>query len=111
MSVEKRRSPRVYRRFILRAALSGEGPLRWSFVTIHDLSATGVLFTYDRPVKAGARLELKIDFPDRIIECQGIVVRVGGTREGAFHDVAARLENIYPTDQQYIEGFVRQNTA
>lgn len=109
MSEEKRRAPRLYRRFILRAAPFGEEPLRWSFVTIHNLSASGILFTYDKPVREGLLLHFKIDFPERVIECMGRVARVGGAREGQFRDVAARLEGIGPEDQAYIESFVRQH--
>lgn len=109
MSQEKRRAPRLYRRFILRAAAFGEEPPRWSFVTIHNLSSTGVLFTYDKPVYEGMLLHFKIDFPERMIQCMGRIVRVGGLREGLYHDVAAHLEGISPDDSHYIEGFVRQN--
>jgi hypothetical protein len=108
VSVEKRRAPRLYRRFILRAAVFGEQPLKWSFVTIHNLSSSGVLFTYDRPVREGMLLQFKIDFPDRLIQCIGRVVRVGGIREAVFHDVAAHLEGIGAGDQAYIEAFVRE---
>jgi hypothetical protein len=106
---EKRRNPRLYRRFILRSAAFGEKPLRWSFVTIHNLSADGALFTYDRRVYLGMLLHLKIDFPDHVIECLGRVVRIGGAREGVFRDVAVRLEGIPSDAQAYIDGFIRQN--
>ena len=109
MSQEKRRAPRLYRRFVLRAAAFGEEPPRWSFVTIRDLSSNGVMFTYDRPVYEGMRLHFKIDFPDRMIQCGGRVVRIGGLREGLYHDVAARLEGVSSEDQHYIESFVQQN--
>jgi hypothetical protein len=109
MNGDKRRSPRLYRRFILRAAAFGEQPLRWSFVTIHNLSSGGILFTYDRPVYEGMLLYFKIDFPDKLIECMGKVVRVGGIREGLYHDVAAQLEGIKSDDRMYVENFVRQN--
>lgn len=105
---EKRRFPRLYRRFILRAAAFGESPLRWSFVTIHNLSPSGILFTYDRPVYEGMVLHFKIDFPDRVIECMGRVVRAGA-RGAVPQDVAARLEGVNPAEQQYIENFVRQS--
>ena len=106
---EKRRAPRLYRRFILRAANFGEQPLRWSFVTIHNLSTDGVFFTYDRSVYSGMLMHFKIDFPERVIQCMGRVVRVAGLREGACRDVAARLEGIALEEQQYIETFIRQS--
>lgn len=109
MSEEKRRAPRVCRRFILRAAVFGEEPLRWSVVTIHNLSASGVLFTFDKPAREGMLLCFKIDFPEKVIQCMGRVARVGGVHESVYHDVAAHLEGITPEDQSYIENFVRKN--
>lgn len=106
---DKRRAPRLYRRFILRAATFGEQPLRWSVTTVHDLSSRGLLFTYDRPVYEGMLFHLKIDFPERVIECVGRVVRVKGVREGVYHDVAAQLEGLGPQERSYIENFVLQN--
>ena len=106
--LDKRKSPRIYRRFILRAAAFGDEPLRWSFVTIHNLSSTGILFTYDKPVYEGMLLHFRIDFPDKVLECIGRVVRVAGMREGLHHDVAAKLEGLTAEDRRYIEEFVRQ---
>ena len=110
---EKRVFPRLYRRFILRAAALDEHPLRWSFVTIHNLSVDGIYFTYDRPAYVGMLLHLKIDFPDRLIECMGRVVRVSGAKgaDMTHHDVAARLEGVAPEERQFLESFVRQNLA
>lgn len=108
-SPEKRRAPRLNRRFILRAALSGEKPLRWSFVTIHNLSATGIFFTYEKNVRVGTKFHFKIDFPDRVIECMGCAVRLCGIREGIYQDVAAQLEEMADTDRLYIEEFTRRN--
>jgi len=105
---EKRYSQRIQRRFILRAAIFGEMPLRWSYVTIHNLSLSGVFFTFDKPVKMGILLHFKIDFPDRLIECLGRVRRLAGTREGAFQDVAASFEGLQPNDKNYIDDFIQK---
>lgn len=106
---EKRQAPRLGRRFILRAAAFGDAPLRWSFVTIHNLSASGVFFTYDRPAHTGMLLHFKIDFPDRLIECVGRVVRVTGGADKNCRDVAARLEGLDSEGLSYIESFVRKS--
>jgi len=103
---EKRRVPRLNRRFILRVAAFGETPLLWSFVTIHNLSADGILFTYDRKAHPGMLFHFKIDFPDRLIECMGRVVRIGAAGKSGCHDIAARLEGIDSEALSYIEGFV-----
>lgn len=108
---EKRRAPRLYKRFILRTAPFGDQPLRWSYVTIHNLSSTGALFTFDRPTFEGMLLHIRIDFPDRIVECLGRVVRLAGKRDGLFHDVAIQMEGMSSRDRDYIEEFVRQNLS
>ncbi len=106
---EKRQTPRLYRRFILRVAAFGEEPLEWSHVTIHNLSSTGALFTFDRPAHEGMLVYLKIDFPGRVIECLGRVVRLSGLRAGKFYDVAVHMEGITSVDRKYIDDFISQN--
>jgi hypothetical protein len=106
---EKRRARRLTKRFILRVAAFGDKPLRWSYVTIHNLSATGAMFTYDQQAYEGMLLHLRIDFPDRVIECLGRVVRMAGVREGQFHDVAVQIEGMTSGDRDYVEDFVHKN--
>ena len=109
MTEEKRQSRRIHKRFILRAAVFGEQPLRWSYVTIHNLSSSGSFFTFDRPVRVGDLLYFKIDFPDRVIECMGRVRRLTGLREGKFQDIGASFEGIRPEDRNYVDEFVDKN--
>ena len=108
MDEEKRQAKRITKRFILRAAIFGEQPLRWTHVTILNLSASGALFTFDRPVRVGGLLRLKINFPDRVIECMGRARRLAGQQDGKFQDVGASFEGMRPQDRDYIEEFVRQ---
>ena len=108
MGDEKRVSRRIQKRFILRAALFGEEPLRWSYVTIQNISSSGVLFTFDKPVKAGDLMHFKIDFPDRLIECMGRARRLGGMPGGVFQEVGASFEGIRPNDRNYIDDIVRR---
>jgi hypothetical protein len=103
---EKRQAQRLFRRFILRVAPFGDTPLRWSHVTIHDLSATGAFFTFDRPAREGMQLYLKIDFPDRVIECVGRVARVAGSHTGKFRDVAVHISGMNVSDRKYVNDFV-----
>ncbi len=100
------RSRRIRKRFVLRAAVHGEEPPRWSYCTIHNLSASGILFTYDRPIAIGARLHLRIDFPDRLVECTGQVVRYAGSAVGRVRDLGVRFEQMHNLDQEYISRFV-----
>ena len=110
MTEEKRSAPRINRRFILRAAIFGDEPLRWSYVTIQNLSSTGARFTFDKPVRVGSLLYFKIDFPDRVVQCMGRVRRLAGPRE-SFHDVGASFEGIEPADRDYIDKVVQQSAS
>ena len=108
MSEEKRFAQRLQRRFILRAAIFGEEPLRWSYVTIRNISSSGALFTFDKVVKVGTLLHFKIDFPDKVVQCMGRVRRLAELRENRFQDVAASFEGIEPEDRDYIDAIVKQ---
>ena len=108
---ERRRARRLYKRFVLRVALFEEKPLKWSHVTIHNLSSTGVLFTFDRQVRQGMLLCLKIDFPDRVIECLGRVVRMVGPPTALFRDVAVHIEGLSAADRSYVQEFVNKSPA
>ena len=110
MAEEKRSSPRIHKRFILRTAVFGDKPLRWSYVTIRNISSSGALFTLDKAVKAGTLLHFKIDFPDRVIECMGRVTRQAGTQDG-FQDVGASFEGITPADRTYIDSIIRSGVS
>ncbi len=108
---EKRLSLRIRKHLILRAAVFGEQPLRWSYVTIHNISVSGVLFTFDKPVKIGSLLYFKIDFPDRVVECMGRVRRLAGAREGVIQDVGASFQDIHANDRDYIDAIVKLSAA
>lgn len=100
------RSERIKKRFVVRAAQYGEEPLRWSHCTIHNLSVSGVLFTYDRPVAEGARLYLKIDFPGRVVECLGRVARIVGSERGQIQDLGVQFIHLQEGDREFIERYV-----
>ena len=106
---EKRVSVRVNRRLVLRAAVFGDQPLRWSHVTIENFSSSGVFFTFDKQVHVGSLLHFKIDFPDRVIECMGRVRRVLGVPQAAFRGIGASLEGVHPPDKDFIDQFVEKN--
>ncbi len=107
MADDQRVATRVHRRLILRAAISGDKPLRWSHVTIQNFSSSGVFFTFEKTVAIDTLLHFKIDFPGRIVECMGRVRRVMG--EGAIRGVGASFEGVHPTDQEFIDEFVEKS--
>lgn len=75
--VLSKRDQRVSRKFSVRVSesISDENP-RWDIVTTQNISASGILFSYNHYVEMGARLRLKIALPIcGAVECVGEVVR------------------------------------
>lgn len=104
---EQRRAKRINRRFVLRVAVFSKEPLAWSHVMIRNLSSSGIYFAYERPIQVGQMLVFKVDFPDRIIECLGMVVRVESGPGGLFSNVAAKFQGMGEAERDYIEAFVK----
>lgn len=81
------RDPRVSRPFSVRinADISAENP-RWDIVMAKDISASGILFHYDRYLEPGSRVQFIISLPFcGPVKCEGEVVRnVMGTSRGFF---------------------------
>lgn len=80
------RAPRVCRPFTVRINedLSAEHP-RWEIVVAKDISASGILFNYNRYLPPGSRVDFRIALPAcKPIECEGEVVR---NVRGRFLDV------------------------
>lgn len=106
---DKRKYHRINKKFVLRVAADGTSAIapEWTLVTSQNLSAGGVLFTYDRALKAGTSLAFKIHFPDhRSIDCNGKVFRVSARSEKPLVSVAASLEGLGERDRDFIEQYV-----
>ena len=104
-----RRYERIDRRFIARVGIhAADGSLKWSVVTLQNLSAGGMYFIYDREVKVGSALKIKIDFPNRIIECAGNVVRLEswGKSSVNFSVVGVSFDELSREDREFMTHFV-----
>lgn len=107
-SAEKRKHVRLEKKFVLRVAARGEEETvstQWTLVTSKNISAGGVLFTYDRPLDDGTALHFKIHFPKKTIECSGVVRRTNPTGLEPLVSVAARLDDLSRLDREFIEQF------
>ncbi len=105
---EKRKDLRLEKKFVLRVAAQGEEETistQWTLVTSKNISAGGVLFTYDRPLDNGTSLHFKIHFPKKTIECSGIVRRTSPTGLKPLVSVAARLNGLSFLDREFIKQF------
>ena len=107
-SAENRKHPRMNRKVVLRVAPQGEEQTiskQWTLVTSKNISAGGVLFTYDRPLDTGTALQFNIHFPKKTIQCSGTVRRTNPSALEPLVNVAARLENLDRLDREFIEQF------
>lgn len=108
-SSEKRKDRRADKKFVLRVAPQGGKEMvaeNWTIVTSKNISAGGVLFTYDRMLNQGTPLTFKIHFPEKTIDCQGTVFRTGPSVLTPLVSVAARLDRLEEIDREYIERYI-----
>ena len=105
---EKRKYPRIDKKVVLRVAPQGEKETvspHWTFVTSKNISVGGVLFTYDRPLDKGAVLSFKIHFPEKTIQCSGVVYRTNPSDIQPLVNIAAKLEGLASLDREFIEKY------
>ena len=102
---EKRKYQRISKKFVLEVAAEGAtaDAKDWTLVTSRNLSAGGVLFTYDRPLKEGTPLAFTIHFPDHAINCKGQVYRASPGERKPFVSIAASLEGLGQRERDFLE--------
>ena len=103
-SNEKRKHQRIDKKFVLRVDAEGASSVAkgWTLVTSQNLSAGGVLFTYDRVLKKGTPLNFTIFFPDHSVKCKGEVHRSVAAAQEPLVDVAASIEGLPQKDLDFI---------
>ena len=105
---DKREHRRLDKKFVLRVAPKGERETitpEWTIVTSKNISAGGVLFTYDRQLHAGTPLTFKIHFPEKTIDCAGTVYRTSPSALQPLVHVAAKLEDLGKVEREFIEQY------
>ena len=105
---DKRKYRRLEKKCVLRVDPKGEAGTvapQWTIVTSKNISAGGVLFTYDRRLQAGTPLAFRIHFPERTIDCSGVVFRTGPAPIQPLVSVAAKLEGLNGRDREFIEQY------
>ena len=102
---EKRKYQRINKKFVLEVAADGatSDARDWTLVTTRNMSAGGVLFTYDRALKSGTPLVLTIHFPDHVVSCKGRVNRATPSEDKPFVSVAASLEGLGPREVDFLQ--------
>ena len=99
---EKRRHQRTDRKFVLRVADSNTQSKEWTLVTSKNLSAGGVMFTYDKELKEGTPLDFTIYFPDHAVDCKGQVYRTSSADLQPLVSVAASIEGLPEKDREFL---------
>ena len=102
---EKRKHQRINKKFVLQVAAEGKSSdvRDWTLVTTRNVSAGGVLFTYDRPLKEGTPLAFTIHFPDHAVKCKGQVFRTSPGEQKPFVSVAASLVGLGQRERDFLE--------
>ena len=101
---EKRKHQRINRKFVLKVAAEGDSPVTrdWTLVTTKNMSAGGVMFTYDRTLREGTPLDFTIFFPDHSVKCKGQVNRIVSAEAQPLVNVAASIEGLLEKDLEFL---------
>ncbi len=108
IQTDKREYRRLDKKFVLKVAPEGETHTvshQWTLVTSKNISAGGVLFTYDRRLREGTLLTFRIHFPKRTIDCAGVVRRSSPSAIQPLVNIAARLDGLSGDDREFIEQY------
>ena len=103
---DKRKHPRLDKKFVLRVSPEGAEETttsQWTLVTSKNISAGGVMFTYDRALEKGTPLAFKIYFPHKTIHCSGVVHRTHPSVLEPLVNIAAKLEGFGQAEREFIE--------
>ena len=106
--MDKRKHPRLDKTVVLRVAPQGghaASVSEWTLVTSKNISAGGVLFTYDRSLNEGAALDISIHFPKKTIQCSGVVHRTSPAAHQPLVNVAAKLESLANGDLEFMKQY------
>ena len=104
---EKRKHDRMDKKMLLRVSMQEkDGAPEWTIATSKNISASGVLFGYNRRLERGTPLYLRIHFPDHAIDCTATVRRTSPGVLEPLTDVAVSLKGLEKKDKAIIEGHI-----
>ena len=107
-SADKRKDRRLDKKLVLRVAPDGgqsQVSPSWTIVTSKNISAGGVLFTYDKRLNEGTPLTFQIHFPEKTIDCSGVVYRSSPSALEPLVNIAAKLQGLGRGDREFIERY------
>ena len=101
---ERRNSKRLKKQFSVRLQIQPGAFTDWDIVLVNDISRQGLSFLYDKPLKKGTLLTLKINFNLQrgVMQCVGQVVRVRDSGVGKVQDIGVTFMNLSEADSELI---------
>jgi c-di-GMP-binding flagellar brake protein YcgR len=103
---DRRKFKRIKKQYSLRLQVKGAGAFeQWDIVLIRDISRLGISFLYDKALKEGMLLNLRINFgvEGEVIQCAGKIVRselITGTKS---YDIGVEFISIGEADSDRID--------
>jgi hypothetical protein len=109
---ERREYRRITKSFmswlrLIPCARKNRQPVAWDIVTTRDLSAGGMLFSYDRQIDIGIGARFRVIFPfaDHLIECAGEIIRdekIDSFKYPSMHHIAVRFGRISTVNKKFV---------
>lgn len=115
---QKERDSRVERAFMVQVNQDPSvEPPRWDIVTAQNISASGVLFNFNRYIEPGTRIGLRVALPlNHTLECEGEVIRnvtADGLEAGSDNDcvsaVAADFAGMSEEEHEEVRVFFEEH--
>ena len=106
---ERRRSPRIEKRFIVKYRCPTIGQTQWLASPIKDLSAVGIRFFGEYGYTVGADLELELSLPvtEKPVPAKGRVVWQQRHGDGKMTEHGVEFLELDPPAQQHIAQMIK----
>ena len=102
-TAEKRKHGRTGKKIQLKVSLEERnGVPEWTIATSKNISASGILFGYNRRLERGTPLYLRIHFPDQAIDCTATVRRTVPGAIEPLSDVAVTMKGLEKKDRELL---------
>ena len=104
---DKRKHVRSDKKILLRVAPQKDGTApQWTIVSSKNISASGLLFGFDRALTRGTPLVVRFHFPSRDIDCNATVQRSAPGQLQPLTEVAISLKGLEKEERDFIQKFV-----
>ncbi|MEE9604136.1 MAG: PilZ domain-containing protein [Candidatus Scalindua sp.] len=112
---KRRKYKRKWKQYMVRFRISSDEAQKtesndWDSVTLHNLSAGGTFFNYEKDLGIGTLLDLKIYVPNAVlvINCVGKVIRIDKPRHTSMFGIAIKLIDIGEQEKEAINTAVEE---